>query len=417
MNKNLFQDMVKAKNIKQKKPQTEVVLPTKTKTVLYKKDESTKTRHTLWFVALIAVVFLVFAVSVLFSKADITISPKQKEFDLNSSFSAVKEGNDTNLSFDTVILSDSENKTIQATGSENVSIKATGTVILYNAFSTTPQKLKIDTRLEGSNGKIYKTKTALVIPGMSADKIPGSVEAEIYADVAGVESNTDPIDFKIFGFKNGPKYEKFYGRSKGTITGGFVGERPQISEEEKTNTQNEIKDTLKAKLISKVESQLPAGFVLFPDAVFVDFDPNISFVTNKDNGATMTIKGTLSGFIFNEENLSKTLVSTLLIKDQDQNAYISNTKSLTFALVNKDDVSFVNTKNISFTLKGKSNVVWKVDQNLVLQDLINSNKKDFNNILAKYSNIASADLALRPIWKSTLPDKIEKINVSVNYPK
>jgi hypothetical protein len=107
----------------------------------------------------------------------------------------------------------------------------------------------------------------------------------------------------------------------------------------------------------------------------------------------------------------------LLTKDQDMNAYISNTKALTFALVNKDDASFVNTKNISFTLKGRPNLVWKVDSNLVLQDLINSNKKDFNNILAKYSNIASADLALRPIWKSTLPDKIEKINVSVNYPK
>src|SRR6185436_19331087 len=101
----------------------------------------------------------------------------------------------------------------------------------YNNYSTASQNLDIDTRLEGSNGKIYKTKTKIVIPGMKDGKT-GSVEVKVYASVAGPEYNSAPLDFKIFGFKGTPKYSKFYGRSKGALSGGAKGKAPALSAEE-----------------------------------------------------------------------------------------------------------------------------------------------------------------------------------------
>ncbi|MES2416099.1 MAG: hypothetical protein V4504_00130 [Patescibacteria group bacterium] len=421
MHKNLFQDMVKAKNNKLKKQPTSTPasasLPIQPKKPLYKKDDQKKSRHALWFVAVLTLVFLVFSVSTFFSHADIKITPKEKDFNVQNSFTAIKDVSSDTLSFDTVVLSGAESKNLQAMSTIDVSIKATGTVVLYNAFSATPQKLKIDTRLEGSNGKLYKTKIPVTIPSLSSSGLPGSVEVEVYADVAGSESNSGPIDFKIFGFKGSPKYEKMYGRSKGSIAGGFVGPMPQISDADKNTAQEELKNTLKIKLTQKVLNELPAGFILFPDAIFVDFNPEISVVDNKDNSATMSIKGTLSGIIFNENKLSQMITNTLLDKEEKTDAYISNIKNLNFSLINKDGVSVATSKNISFDLKGSAKAVWKVDTDAVLHDLLNSNKKDFNAILSKYSNVTSADLALRPAWKSTLPEKIEKINISVNYPK
>ena len=49
---------------------------------------------------------------------------------------------------------------------------------------------------------------------MTKDGKPGSVEVGIYGSSAGPEYNSIPIDFKIFGFKNTPKYAKIYARSK-----------------------------------------------------------------------------------------------------------------------------------------------------------------------------------------------------------
>src|SRR3989344_6062534 len=106
------------------------------------------------------------------------------------------------------IISGEESKVVQDTKTKDVIEKAKGTVLIYNNFSSVPQRLDIDTRLEGSNGKIYKTVKKIVVPGMRSSA-PGSVEVGIYAAAGGEEYNSGPLDFTIFGFKGTPKYSKF----------------------------------------------------------------------------------------------------------------------------------------------------------------------------------------------------------------
>ena len=74
-------------------------------------------------------------------------------------------------------------------------------------------------------------------------------------------------------------------------------------------------------------------------------------------------------------------------------------------------------KDISFNLLGTVKVVWKVDGNKITEDLLGRNKKGFNQILRQYSNIDSADMVIKPVWRNSFPDKINKIKVNINYPK
>ena len=201
---------------------------------------STNPVHALLYliISLLAVsmVFFLFALSYLFSEAKITVNPKIQDIILDENLSAHKDGFADSLSFDLVVISGEENKMMQGSGEKEVSKKAEGIVVLYNAFSASSQLLSIDTRLEGSNGKMYKTFTKTVIPGLAKDGKPGSVEVKVFGAEAGADYNSGPLDFEIFGFKNTPKYSKFYGRSKGEITGGFVGMLPVVSENEKVTT-------------------------------------------------------------------------------------------------------------------------------------------------------------------------------------
>ena len=259
----------------------------------------------LWTIAGVSITFCLFALSFLFSNAEIVVDPKTREVVLNENLAA-NLNSSSGLPFNLVVFDDTESKTIKATGEKDVAEKAVGTVIIYNTFSSAPQTLSIDTRLEGSNGKMYKTETKTVVPGMKkGSTTPGSVEVKIYAAEAGEEYNSVPLDFKIFGFKGTPKYSKFYGRSKtGTqITGGFKGRVPSVSEEEKTVAMTEMETTLKAKLLKKVATP---GFVLFKDAVFFNIgDADIPSATLENNLATITLKGTIHGILFNEEKLTK----------------------------------------------------------------------------------------------------------------
>lgn len=426
MAKILLQDMVRGglkkqtklrpvKEEKIKEPEKEFFLKQKREIFIDPSDLYPKKRekYYLWVVAIISILFCFFAVSFLFASAKVTIEPKTKEIKLSKSFSAeknVQEG----LSFDLVVVEGTESKSINATEEKELSNKALGTVILYNKFSTTSQILSIDTRLEGSNGKIYKTEKRVVVPGMNKSGIPGSIEVGIYASEGGEEYNSEPLDFKILGFKGTPKYEKFYGRSKGPITGGFIGKTLVLSEEEKSLAVNSLKESLESKLQRKATAP---GFILFKGATFFELDNIDVPLGAKDGEINVSVKGTLRGILLNTEMLNKKIAESSIEKYDGSDIYIPDLGKLNFTLSDKDNISLNDVKNINFSLSGLVNIVYKLDTEKFVSDLVGISKEDFSKISAKYVNIESATLKLRFPWMQNIPEDKEDIEVIVNYPK
>ncbi|HEY4494152.1 MAG TPA: hypothetical protein VJB95_01850 [Candidatus Paceibacterota bacterium] len=373
-------------------------------------------RWGLWFIAVAAIIFFLFALSFLFSKAVITITPKSVEVVLNENLSANKDTSSGPLSFDLAVISGEEVKEIDAALEKEVSTKATGRVIIYNAFSAASQILSIDTRLEGSNGKIYKTDKRIIVPGMAKNGTPGKIEVGIYGSVGGTEYNSAPLDFKILGFKGTAKYEKIYARSKGEITGGFKGFVAEVSEEEKSGTISALKTALKAKLLKKITDQTPGGFILFKDAVFLESDEG-SVGASSGGKAPITVKGTLYALLFDEAKLAKK-IATIKIADYDgSDVFLPHMQDLKFILANKENISFAEAKSIDFNLSGKDKIVYKFDRDKFIAEIAGKQKKDFNMTLSKYKNVQSASSVIRPFWRASFPSKIENIEVVVNYPQ
>jgi hypothetical protein len=415
MAKNLFQDMARINHERRKAVDISVREKSEIRKVEVRLNFP-QNRHTLWLVAIIAVIFFLFSLSYLFSKAEVVINPKIEEVVLNESLSASLDNNGDNLSFDLVVISGEETKTIMASEEKEISQRAKGTVLIYNTFNSTPQALSIDTRLEGSNGKLYKTETKTVVPGMSGG-VPGSVEVKIYAAEVGAEYNSDPIDFKIFGFKGTTKYDKFYARSKGEIIGGFQGRSHVVSGIDKENGLNELQVLLREKLFKNATDQIPDGFILFKDAIFLELE-DISGTEFLSPNDTLLIKqkGTLYGILLKEDQLTKKLAKNNILKYDDSPVFIPNIKDLIFSL-SGSNVLFKDIKNVSFHLSGPVKIVWKFDIEKLRVDLLGKSKKDFKLILSQYPNINSADLSLSPIWKRSIPDEVEDIKIILNYPE
>lgn len=425
MPKHLLQDMVKVKRvnretqISQEKVRLETTLPVK--------NQASGMRYTLWFVAIISIMFFLFALSHLFLNATVTVNPKIRDLALNENLSATKDFSNNGLFFNLLVdnISGEENKNIQANAQKNVSNKATGAVVIFNAFGSSPQRLSIDTRLEGSNGKIYKTEKQIIVPGMK-DSIPGSIEVGIYGAEAGEKYNSGPLDFSIFGFKGTPKYSKFKVRTKtGTkITGGFIGKVNVISDADRVSILTELNSSLKKKLLAKATNQIPPGFILFKDAIFLNTEePIISLTSDQNNNFTITLKGTLFGFLLNEQQLTQKIVQNNIDKYDGSDVYISNIRNLIFSLSaqaglsNKENIPVGNFQKIDFNLSGVAKIVWKLDESKLIADLLGKSKKDFNQILSQYPNIDSTNLTISPFWKTSLPDKAKDIKMTVNYPK
>ncbi len=428
MPKNLLQDLrlrtpAEGKSVEPRReiPKPEPVLAeTKTETEFASVNDypgetppGARSKYGLWIVALGSVAFLLFALSFLFTKAKITLNPKSLDINLSEIFQAEKDASaEAGLPFDLVVLEGTESKTVEAGEEKEVAMAATGRVIIYNAYSAAPQPLAIETRLEGSNGKIYKTDTKLTVPGMK-DDTPGQIEVGVYAAEPGEASNSGPLDFKIFGFKGTPKYEKFYARSKGDMTGGLVGRTRLVDPEDKARTEAELKVGLESKLFKKATDQLPAGFILFKGASNLEVS---DIQTSTEGGVTtLSLKGTLSGFLFEEKKLAKKIAEVVVPGYDGAEVGIPNLANLIFRL-SPLAASFAEAKNISFFLSGPAKIVWQLDAGKLAGELAGKKKKDFNQILSAYP-VASGELVLRPFWKTSFPEKSADIQVVVNYPK
>lgn len=100
------------------------------------------------------------------------------------------------------------------------SARAFGVVVIYNE-SGSPQRLIKSTRLQSSDGKIFRiTQESVTIPAQ-ANEIPGTLEVTVFAEKTGAVYNIPPTVFKIPGFTNDPRYNQIYGRSNKPMSGGF----------------------------------------------------------------------------------------------------------------------------------------------------------------------------------------------------
>lgn len=415
MSKNLLQDIVKIKNTRSE------ISPIR-KGETKGEAENTKkpnSKYTLWTVAGVSVLFLFFALSYIFARVVVTIDPKIKSVSLKENLLASKNPSDPEniLSFDLVTLSGEENKIVKGKGEKDVSQKSKGLVVVYNNFSNSIQRLDINTRLEGSNGKIYKTEKAVIVPGMSGTT-PGSIEVFVDAAEAGADYNSGPLDFKIFGFKGTPKYEKFYARSKGDIAGGLQGKYPYVSDDQKNTIINQMKSDLQAKLFKKASDQIPEGFILFKDATFLNTDAgaiDTSAVTA--DTLPLKLKGTMYGFLLNKDKLIKKIAKDNIANYDGSEVALSGIQNLSFSLSGKDNVSFADTENINFSLSGSTKIYWKLDTSKLISDLLGKSKNDFSRILLSYPYVDSAKLEISPIWKMTFPEEAKNIKIIVNYPE
>lgn len=376
----------------------------------YRYEEKKSGGKGIWYVAIACILFLIFALSVLFAGATVEVTPRVGNIELDELLTAKKDPIDSkDLSFEMVALEGEDSVSISSTEKKYVEKKATGKVRMFNDFGPKPQSLLIDTRLVADDGKIYKTVKAVTIPG-KVGTTPGSVDVDIYADVAGEEYNKKESDFKVFGFKKSPKENAFYARSLTPIDGGAKGDMYVVSPEDEATQKEALKESLKAKLLAEARAELPEGFVIYDKAVILDLDQVVSDSTG-ENQVKLTQKGSLHAFVFKKENITRNLVKDLVADYDNNKVYIPTLETLSVELMSSTEITPSKVDTINLSIKDNAKVIWEVDEEKLKESLAGIKKRKFESALAAFKNIDRAELSLKPFWKTSLPTKTGQIKV------
>lgn len=374
-----------------------------------------------WLILLVVVLVIGvggFVLSNVFAKVTLNVQPKQGQLDVSGTHVATREG-EAGLKF---VLAENieevETASVTASGSEEVEIKASGRIVIINDYSSASQPLVEKTRFQAPNGNIYRIAEPVTVPGThkgeNGETLPGQLEVTVYADKAGPAYNLGLVDFTIPGFANSPKFAKITAKSKTPINGGFVGQRPKVSEEDMKRLEETMMSSLQTKVIEKIKQQVPEDYVLFDDAVLTRFSTEIA-TTTETGGDKVAVRGkvTAIGILFNRADLSQYLAKAIPGWTGEDKVDISNLGELGFTLLDKENLNPESLTSVSFNLQGNALVVWQFDEYALKDDLQKADKKDYNNVFAGYPEIQKAAIVFRPPWVRTVSQDDAKIEIKI----
>ncbi|HEY0908025.1 MAG TPA: hypothetical protein VGE35_01610 [Candidatus Paceibacterota bacterium] len=359
---------------------------------------------------IVAVIALLVILSNVFHGATVTVTPKLVTQNIQTDLVAKKVPSASELGFAVVSIKQTGSETIKATGEKQVDKKATGTIIIYNNYNATAQRLIKNTRFATPEGLIFRITDSVTVPGKTGTT-PGSVEATVVADASGDSYNVGLKDFTIPGFKGDPRYTTFYARAKTAIDGGFSGIQKVVADADRAKAKANIESKITSDLIKQIEANVTADMAYFANGYKIDF---VSLPEESPSASEVTLKeeGTLSLVVFDKKAFGGAVAKSEISGYDGLPVVVTNTGELVF----KPGTSFnpAVADSISFNLSGPAAFEWYYDEQALKEALAGKARSEIPAVLQKYPTIEKADISLRPFWSRTFPEALDKIVVKKN---
>jgi len=111
-------------------------------------------------------------------------------------------------------------------------------------------------------------------------------------------------------------------------------------------------------------------------------------------------------------------VASSVLKDYtpDQSVSIENPESLTIRILS-DDFDLQEDDEFEFSLKGSGETTfkWKIDTDAVAAEVAGKDDSYINQgLISELAGSTNVDLKISPFWKSKVPQKVTKIQISVS---
>jgi hypothetical protein len=358
---------------------------------------------------------LAFMMSLFFSGATVTVYPRIEEnVFVDANFTAAPEPAEGELGYTVMTVEREASQVVEGSREEQVEEFATGEITIFNEFDANPQRLIKNTRFEAPDGSIYRIRESVEVPGMDGET-PGSITVPVWADQPGEEYNlSEETRFTIPGFAGSSRFEGFYARSEGAITGGFQGTRISVGEEEQDAARGELQDELVEELDRAVfsSSEKPVGQLLFEDAVFYDFTPQPAREVGEQQ-VEIVEQGTLEAVLFDTEAFASFLAALVVPEYAGEPVRIENPDELAVS-VNPTEGATTTARAGAYDVEvtGTVTFIWEFDEDALRADLAGTSGDTREETLRSYPAIERAETSMRPFWRSHFPRSEDDITIN-----
>jgi len=374
-------------------------------------NKTSKKKYLILTSAVVILVAAIFGLSTLLSKTTLTVFPEFREPVVNADFIAYPDRRDNSLSYEILTINDVGEKQVQASGDEYVESQAKG---VMEIIKTTPgsERLIKNTRFRSPDGLVFRIQESIVVPGALKDTsgalVPGTIQAEVFADVVGQEYNLPPnTRFDVPGFKESDLnelYTSIYAVNRAAMDGGYKGQKFLINDAELSKARQELQLDLRARLLEKVNTEKPAGFATFTGSIAINYEalPTVSY---GENLVTIREQAVLQLPLFKQEEFASYLAKETISTYNREPVRIVDTAALSFSYVDlaTNSSNLANLTALNFKLSGKPLIVSEFNAEQLQNDLAGKAKTSISTVLTAHPGIRSARVSVKPFWRSTFP--------------
>lgn len=368
-----------------------------------------------WFIALGVVVVCGIGgllISTVFAGATVTVYPRTASVTMPPTLQAQANAPVGVLPYQTVSVTRSSSQSVPAQGTQKVSRPASGVVTISNTYSAASQRLIANTRFEAPDGKIYRIRDSVTVPGMKGST-PGTASATIYADSPGPDYNkSGGVTFTIPGFKGDPRYSKFIAKSEGAISGGFVGNEAAVAPADLAAAKTALQKQLDGDVRTAAAQAIPDGFVAIPGSLNISF-ADVTQSAAADKTAQLTESATATGVIVRTADLASAIASKMVAGYAGEAVLFGKADQMLVTVAsstNRNDGS-----PVTLNLSGSATLVWQFDPNALATALVGKNKSEFQTVIQTFRPaVAKADASVRPFWQGKFPSDANKIKIKIS---
>ena len=339
-----------------------------------------------------------FALHIFFASAAIEVQPESRELEIRTKIT------EEAIPIQIFRVTREALNLFEATGKEDRAVKARGIIRVYNEYSDSVQTLVPNTRFISKEGKLFRSIHRLSIPGK------GYADVEVVAAEAGEEYNIGPSNFSLPGLAGSALYTSVYGTSAESMTGGSVQTVSIVTKEDIAAAQEKLVAFLSEKAKEELLKQIPEDIILLPESLAVEVLDNFSLIKEGSelDKFSYTVKVQASAFGI-PEIASEIFARKLLSDEMNDEERIDN---LSFLVAYQVESSSEKTESISLTANISSRVYHVLDLVELRLRLKGASLDRAAALLSEYPHLVSAQVSLWPFWMNTIPEDIEKIQVS-----
>jgi hypothetical protein len=350
-------------------------------------------------------------------KSVVTAYPEHRQPNVSAEFTAYPDKRDVAPTFELMRLEKVGEAQVKASGQVPVKEQAVGVIEIVK---TTPgaERLIKNTRFRTKDGLIFKIKESVVIPGSltdsSGNSVPGTIRADVFSDGVGEKYNLPAgTQFDVPGFQEGgltALYDAITARNPEAMTGGFDGPQFQIDANELGTARQALQVKLRDELLSLIETEKPAGTVLYKEAVAITYNQLPSVEYGQDL-VTIRENAVLQVPVFNAVDFGSFLARETVPGYEGVPVIVSDPQALSFSYTSPTTSASViaNEPSLTFSLSGKPLLVWQFDHKKLADDLAGLPKTAINNAISAYPGLTGARVQITPFWKRTFPEDPSEI--------